>query len=256
MTHNNSNNTPTLEQRIAIALADNTIVARTLAALIQETEQAIVEAEQTATTTQQQALDPILSPDPIKAREAAQFAEFAARRLRNVLPRLIAAHQQITTAERTQRWTAAADQLQARRDALVQDFAEQYPALIAQLVDLFERTRAMDAEVACINGAAPNTESRRIQSIAATHILANTKLLDLTGKHQVWPPPPPPININTIVPHLGGGPNWYADLAERDRERRAEGQRVANYYANQAQAREEREAAEAKAARARNGGAP
>ena len=65
---------PTLEQRIVAALADNTPQARTLANLIQETELAIVEAEAQATTQQQRALDPILSPDPIKAREAAEFA--------------------------------------------------------------------------------------------------------------------------------------------------------------------------------------
>ena len=155
ITHNNS--TPTLEARIAVALSDNTPQARTLANLIAETETAIVEAEAQSATQQQRALDPILSPDPIKARELLEFAAFAAKRLRTVLPRLVGLHATIIAKERAQRWTAAADAIQTRRDALVQDFAETYPALVSQLVDLFERTRAMDAEVERINGSAPNS---------------------------------------------------------------------------------------------------
>jgi hypothetical protein len=188
LTHNNSKPPPTLEQRIVAALANNTPEARTIAALIAETEQAIVEADAQANTAQTKALDPILSPDPIKAREAAEFAAFATKRLRNVFPRLIAAHQQVTAQDRAQRWNAAADQLQAKRDALVQDFAEQYPAFIAQLLDLFTQIQHLNQEITQINSSAPNSASRRIQSIAATHILANTKLLDLAN-HQIWPPP-------------------------------------------------------------------
>jgi len=54
----------------------------------------------------------------------------------------------------------------------------------------------------------------------------------------------------------GPGPNWYETLAQRDAERRQENARAAAYYANQAKAGEEREAAEAKTARARNGASP
>lgn len=251
ITHNNS--TPTLEARIAVALSDNTPQARTLANLIAETETAIVEAEAQSATQQQRALDPILSPDPIKARELLEFAAFAAKRLRTVLPRLVGLHATIIAKERAQRWTAAADAIQTRRDALVQDFAETYPALVSQLVDLFERTRAMDAEVERINGSAPNSESRRIAGIAATHILANTKLLDLTNK-QLWPPPTPPILPHEVMPipsHPGA--DWWRANQERDAERHRASQRVADFYANQARQREEREAAEAKAARLRRG---
>jgi hypothetical protein len=70
----------------------------------------------------------------------------------------------------------------------VQDFAEQYPAFIAQLLDLFTQIQHLNQEITQINSSAPNSASRRIQSIAATHILANTKLLDLAN-HQIWPPP-------------------------------------------------------------------
>lgn len=114
----------------------------------------------------------------------------------------------------------------------------------------------MDREITQINGAAPNSESRRIQSIAAAPILANTKLLALTGQ-PLWPPPTPPIlpeQVMPVLPHPG--PDWWRANQERDAERRAESTRVANFYANRARQREEREAEEARAARARNGGSP
>ena len=120
----------------------------------------------------------------------------------------------------------------------------------------FERTQQMDREITQINGAAPNSESRRIQSIAAAPILANTKLLALTGQ-PLWPPPTPPIlpeQVMPVLPHPG--PDWWRANQERDAERRAESTRVANFYANRARQREEREAEEARAARARNGGSP
>ena len=90
----------------------------------------------------------------------------------------------------------------------------------------------MNAEIDNLNGLAPNAESRRLQSIGYQQLLANTKLLDLSGQ-PIWPPPPPPIDIDTIVPHLSGGGDWHAAIAERDAERRQEGARVAPYYQQQ-----------------------
>ena len=81
-------NQPTVEMRIAAALADNNIVSTKLAALITEAETAIVQAETTAKTEHARALDPALSPDLSKARAAKEDAEFAAAQLRTLLPRL------------------------------------------------------------------------------------------------------------------------------------------------------------------------
>jgi hypothetical protein len=77
-----------LEQRIAEALADASITAAALAALVIETEKRIAAADQTAELEREKAFDPMLSPDPIKARDAMEEAVIGAGRLRTLLPRL------------------------------------------------------------------------------------------------------------------------------------------------------------------------
>jgi hypothetical protein len=56
----------------------------------------------------------------------------------------------------------------------------------------------------------------------------------------------------------GPSADWQRDIAERDRARHAEAQRVAAYYSNRAREKEERDAAQARAERQRmrNGGSP
>ena len=181
---------------------------------------------------------------------------FARDRLKALLPRLQQRHQQMVAQERAVRWNATADQVQVQRDALANEFAETYPALVNGLVDLFERLRAMDEEVFRVDVVAPNAENRRLSRIGQDPIISATKLFIAAGQ-QVWPPPTPPLALQMAAPILPGpGPDWHQALAQRDRERRAEGQRVAAYYAQQAKEREDRAAAEAGAARLRNGGSP
>ena len=179
---------------------------------------------------------------------------FARDRLKALLPRLQQRHQQMVAQERAVRWNATADQVQVQRDALANEFAETYPALVNGLVDLFERLRAMDEEVFRVNVAAPNAENRRLSRIGQDPIISATKLFISAGQ-QVWPPPTPPLALQMAAPIPGPGPDWHQALAQRDRERSAEGQRMVAYYAQQAK---EREAAEARAVRLRlrNGGSP
>ena len=184
-------------------------------------------------------------------------AAFARDRLKALLPRLQQRHQQMVAQERAVRWNATADQVQVQRDALANEFAETYPALVNGLVDLFERLRAMDEEVFRVNVAAPNAENRRLSRIGQDPIISATKLFIAAGQ-QVWPPPAL-LALQMAAPILSGpGPDWHQALAQRDRERRAEGQRVAAYYAQQVKEREDREAAEARAVRLRlrNEGSP
>jgi hypothetical protein len=93
--NHNTRDNMTLEESVVSALSDITITASGLAELIVETEKGIADAELIANRLEQVALDPVASADPVKARETAQFAQFAAKRLRNVLPRLEQRHQQI-----------------------------------------------------------------------------------------------------------------------------------------------------------------
>ena len=244
----------TLEARIVEALNDFNITATDLAGLITDAEQGLLDATTIADRMQEIALDPVASPDARKAAEAAEFATFVVKRLNNTLPRLQQKHQTIAAHERRIRWNQAADIVQAERDAMAAEFAEQYPALVSQLVDLFDRLRVTDANIDGINGAAPNAESRRLESFGYQPILTATKLLSLTGE-PLWPPPQPPIlphQVMPVPPHPGK--DWAQAISDRNRARSAEAERVSNYYAQQARAREERENAEARASRLRNGG--
>ena len=261
MTNNNAQHklnggTPhTLEQRVAAALTDAGIGASALAELVVETEKGIADAEVIAQRLEQVALDPVCSPDAAEAQATADRAVLICKRLRHVLPRLQERHQQVLVKERAARWNAAADQVQSERDAIASMTAETYPILINQLIDVFQRVKAMDQQIDKINSAAPNSVGRRIPLIGHQSVLTNSKLLNLAGQ-SIWPPPTPPILPQDVMPVLPPVPrDWHQALLDRDREQRAEAQRVALYYQRQAQQREEREVAE-RAARARNGAAP
>ena len=250
----------TLEQRCVAALSDHTLEARAIADLIVETEKAASDAEVIATRMQEIALDPEQSPDLAKSKEAADFATLIVRRLNNILPRLRSAHQRVAATERATRWRRTADKVEERRDVLTEEFAAKYPDLINQIVDLFDKVKFTNAEVDAINSSAPNSESRRIDAVGIRpDIPLNTKLLDLAGK-QVWPPPIPailPEQVMAVPTHPGR--DWARANQQRDAERHKESQRVAAFYANQQKAREDKENAEARAAKAaylRNGGMP
>jgi hypothetical protein len=77
---------PTPEQKIVKAFTDEAIASNDLAVLVEETTAAIANAENDAEITKATALDPLQSPDPVKARATMEDAEFKATRLRNLLP--------------------------------------------------------------------------------------------------------------------------------------------------------------------------
>jgi hypothetical protein len=195
--------------------------------------------------TQSQALDPT-NPDP-DTRSALDEAIWRRDKLQGAVSALRQRHQQILAQEQRAQWNVAADAVEARRDELTEVFASTYPEIISQLIELFARVKEMDAEVDQINGQAPDSEGRRLLKVGIRGDLSvNTRLVGLSGQ-QVWPPVSPilPEQVMPVIPHPGN--HWFESLAQRDRERYAESQRVAAYYQNQ---QEQREKAEAKA---RNG---
>src|SRR5450759_5624093 len=136
----------TLEERIATVLSADT-ASDVVAILIAEVETAIIAADKAAAMEREKALDPLASPDAAKARASMEDAAFTRDRLRTVLPRLQARLQQIQAAEYAARWEADFEQVEGRRNELVQEYAATYPRLVAQLVDLFERIEVADKEV-------------------------------------------------------------------------------------------------------------
>ena len=153
---------------------------------------------------------------------------------------------------------------------------EIYQEFESKLVAALTTAHAVDAEVRKVLDNKPwdnplsNNDGKRLLAVecAARHLgsinpdysIMTMKIPTFGEPNKLsWPPPTPPILPQDVMPVLRGpSADWQRDLAERDRERRAESQRVAAYYSNQAQQKEEREAAEAKAERQRmrNGGSP
>jgi hypothetical protein len=250
----------TLEERIATALSSD-IASDVVAILIAEVETAIVAADKAAEMEREKALDPLASPDAAKARASMEDAGFIRDRLRNVLPRLQARLTELHAAEYAARWEPDFEQVQAQRDELAQGYAELYPKLAGQLVDLFERIEAVDKEVSRVNGSAPEGEHRRLRQ---TELVARgfdnfsrvdppiTKAVQLpdwaNSEKMVWPPPKPSLAVQVATSMTYGsqpGANWWQESKDRAQAMRAEQERVAAFYEAQARRREERENAEA-----------
>jgi hypothetical protein len=123
-----------LETRIASALADDDINSNDLAALIGETEVAVETADKVAIAAREQALDPIASPDPTKARLAMETAVFTRDRLRNVLPRLQAHFNEVVEREEYAAWVIRFDAIKPEVDALAAELKAVYLEAESKLV--------------------------------------------------------------------------------------------------------------------------
>jgi hypothetical protein len=138
------------------ALGGNDVTSADLATQIADAEAAIAAADRAAETERTNALDPALSPDAKAAREAMQANKFGRDRLRTVLPRLEVRHREIAAAEYLAQWRADYEVLKVKRDALAAELASTYPTVVAQLVDLFTRIEANDAEISDLHLARPS----------------------------------------------------------------------------------------------------
>ena len=153
----------TLEQRIAVALSDS-IKSDAVAELIQEVEVAAQAADENATRAREEALDPAVVVDTSKVGAAVVTAELTRDRLQAALPRLQQRHKEIQAKEYAERWHEDFGQVEAKRDALVEDLRV-YPAMVAKLVNILSRIPAIDAEVSRINGSAPSGVKDRLLGV-------------------------------------------------------------------------------------------
>jgi hypothetical protein len=156
-----------LETRITAALTKK-IKAADIAALVQETESAIAEADASAESERAKALDPVASPDAAAARHAVEAAGFARDRLRNVLPRLQERLRKVEDAEYLAQWRAHYEVLKKERDALAAELQEVYRPWVAKAVDLFSRITANDAELAQLHQARPSGVSLHLDNAELT----------------------------------------------------------------------------------------
>jgi hypothetical protein len=145
----------TLEQRIAVALSDSDIASSDLAALITEVEAAVAAADDAAITAREQALDPIVMPDPAKARAAMEAAAFNRDRLRTVLPRLQQHFREVCSREEYAHWVAQYEAIKIKRDAAAAELRTIYPEFATKLTDLLLRIEVVDREVVRVRSAKP-----------------------------------------------------------------------------------------------------
>jgi hypothetical protein len=250
---------PLLEQRIANALCSE-ISSAEVEALIGETETRAAAAEEAAAEARVRALDPtVLDPS---ARAAATDAEFVRDRLRAALPKLQTRLAELGKAEAYARWIVEYDRVKPLRDALAEELRELYPDFVGRLTDLLRRIQAVDAEASRVSYArpidAPN-DGRRLRSVEleardmegfALYDLSILRDLKLPSWEQreklVWPPPAAPLMMmpaNFSLPVVGT-PEM---VAERERLRHEESERVIAHYRERDQQRTEREEREARA---------
>ena len=250
-----------LEKRIAAALAATDMTADVIADLVAEAEEAMIAADEAVEAEYERAHDVLISPDPDKAREALQLAEFRRDRLRTALTQLKARWAQVAAAEDAAKWEADYESRKAERDALAREFSDLYPSLMTQLCDLFRRAKAIDQECSRINGEAPAGEHRRLVGVELTarglesfsmsdpSLTEAAKLPDWThSDRMVWPPPQAPLAALLAAsmappPDARFTANWAA-AREKDVARRAavEARRVEEGEARQAESRRAYEA--------------
>ena len=230
----------TLEKRIASALSGDTTSAD-LAILIAETEAAISQADATAEAERAKALDLALSPDAKAAREALHATAFSRDRLRTVLPRLQAQHEEIAAAEFLTQWSADYEALKVKRDALAAELGQVYPKVVSQLVDLFGRLATNDAEISRLHQARPSGAGLHLHG--AELVARNldgftrddppiTKGLQLPhwadAAKTAWPPPQIPLGVlmaQGMAPAAHPGGDWWqlkeaAARVQRERQER------------------------------------
>jgi hypothetical protein len=118
--------TDNVEQRAVAALSNNGASAIGLAEMIREVEGAVPAAYAAAEEARRQGADPLLSPDPVLARERVIAAELAHERVGSLLSRLDTRHRQRAATERATSWEADYERVKAERDRLAVELATTY----------------------------------------------------------------------------------------------------------------------------------
>jgi hypothetical protein len=227
-----------LERKIAAAL--DSASAGELAALIAETEAAIVTATENAKL--ERALDPLLSPDAKAARAAMEDAQFLVGRLQTLLPRLQQRCEAAQRAEYWAEWRADYEALKVKRDALAAEFRGVYPRAVAEIVSLFARIAANDEELSQLHRARPagvplhlrnaEQEARNLDAFTrdTPSVTKELKLPDWERSNKLAWPLPRPHNIPTVAPvaydrRYSG--DWWRDGEERAAAAQADQERIA-----------------------------
>jgi hypothetical protein len=241
-----------LEDRLGVALADETASASGLAALVAECEQAIDEIE----SDWEAAFDVRRWPDAKEALAHREGCAFRSDRLKSLLPELRQRHQQAAEAEQLAEWMLDADRLEAERDALAQKWTETYPALVDKLIELLTETAALEQKISALHQrrqagvsrhlSGPEVTARRLERFDRGHPPIPDRLVLpdwINSARTVWPPPPQrDFSVLAVPHHPQFSPDWSSPevLAAREEAARADRERAAKYAEWQTRVQEER----------------
>jgi hypothetical protein len=151
-----------LEQRAVTALGSDNVSLNELADLTREAETALATAYTAVEEARREGVDPVLSPDPVAARERVGAAEFSYARATALLSRLNERCRQVAAAERNAIWEADYGRVKDERDRLAVELAATYPQTVATLLDLLARVADCERECSRIASMAPAGERRRL----------------------------------------------------------------------------------------------
>jgi hypothetical protein len=253
--------TDKLEVSIASALSNDNASAADLIELIAAVEANAIAATQEACAARERAIDLIASPDSRAAHENIVIAELRRDRLQAVLPRLRERLSQAEAGEYCDSWRADFDKVATQRDALAKEFQEVFPATINQLLDLFQRMVRNDTECNRVNAAAPGSESRRLRSAELTargllnfsrdmpSLTERVQLPDINNSAALsWPPPRQSLGIVMAQSMLAAATDprrysdkWWEVQEEDNQARRAENERIAEFYRQSTEQQERRQ---------------
>ena len=178
--------------------------------MVVEVEAAAQEADATATKTREEALDPAIVIDAAKVGAAVATATLTRDRLQAALPRLQEQLRQTRQAEAVAAWRAEAEELDARRIALMTEFAEFYPAMEKRIVDHLYTMRALDREINEFNSRRPDGSITPL-ALSTPAFTVNLQIPDpYDKKRPLWPPPQPTLG-QRMARAMMENPDAYTD---------------------------------------------
>ena len=225
-----------LQKRLGTTLSrDDTVGSDELRGLIKECDDSMVEIEIAIHAYETAALR-IECQDPLASKQAAEALGLEQRRFELVKLRLCERLAHAIRRERREAWEADFLRVEEKVEAAAQRFSK-YPALVAELISIFQEAKAVDAEVDRINGSAMGSERLLYVELAARggldrHDRENPSLAETVtlfdwknSSKQIWPPPRQSMGVlmaQSMVPAYHPGDRWYKAQADRRAEQESE----------------------------------
>jgi hypothetical protein len=237
---------PTFEEILVTALTNN-LDSYSLFDLVEQTQLAIVTAENDAKVAEAMALDPLQSPDPVKARAVMEDAKFRAARLQNLLPKLQTRASNVALREQYHQWCEQRfDPLKPKVESAAAKLAALYQNFVAEAVPLFAEIERLDAEIVSVSSARPYhaNDGRSLRSVELTarnltdFRIGSHKIMDIElpdwqhPTEQLWPPNRQ-FDWSSMTPvRKHPGDRWWEAKAEEHAAKTAEAEAANAEYQN------------------------